>query len=160
MLKKPAFPLDPAAVAGERTVGPNYTVTWHNNSNRIGTIGKAYGPNGGGPANLARKLRIGHRDAQGDLSQRIPYVALKGGACRPHRQSLNRRKISGKVAADCLRQPVRVASRLEIKSIRAIVKPQQAEHPRLMIGPIDGSEISILVRHKDQLADRCIDSIN
>ena len=45
MDKEPFLALEPSAIAGQLSILPDHTMARHDNSDRIGTIGQANGPN-------------------------------------------------------------------------------------------------------------------
>ena len=46
VIEQPMLALQSSAVAGERTVRSDYAMTWHDDANRISSIGKSYGAHG------------------------------------------------------------------------------------------------------------------
>lgn len=77
MFEQPGVALDTIAITGKRTIGSDHTMTRHDGSNRICTIGQTNSPNSCRPTNLFGKLRIRNGRAAGNLSQRTPHITLK-----------------------------------------------------------------------------------
>lgn len=158
--QKPALALDAAAVAGERTIGPDYAMTRNDYSNRIGPVGKTNGAHCCWPADLLSKFGIGYCRATSNCAQGAPHTALEGRACRLHRQSVDRIELSRKVSVDRVRQGIRIASGFEPESALAILKPKESTHPIFVIRPITGTEILIVVGDNQHLAGGSVDSVN
>src|SRR4051794_38749326 len=80
MLQQPSFALEAAAVAGQRTVGPDEAMTWNHDADRVGAIREADRTHCQRTLQAQRQAPIAQRRAHGDLAQGAPHVALKGRA--------------------------------------------------------------------------------
>lgn len=159
MLQEPALALHAAAVAGEGAVGSDDAVARDNDADGVGAVGQSYRPDCGGAADSFGEFGVGERGTVGDFSQRAPYLALEGGACCLHGQIVDDGEIAGEVAADFVGEPAGVLFWLEGESSLSVEALEEPEHARVVVGPIDGAEVTIVVGGEDQLPDGGIDSV-
>lgn len=160
MIKEPTFAFHAASITGQGAIGTYYAMAWHNDSNGIGSVGQADCPDRSRTTNSLSDLCIRQGRSYRDVSQGPPDFTLKGRASSLHRQTVDCVQIAGKVTTDYIGQAARIVSRFQIETILAIMKPQQAAHPCFIICPINGPQISVMVRYENHLSDGRVDSIN
>jgi hypothetical protein len=114
-------------------------MTGHDDSNRIGAIRETNGSHSLGASDLLRKLSIRNDGAAGDSPEFIPNAALKECASRFDRYIVYRFNATRKVTIDRIPEAMRIVSRFEIEPILSIVQPQQTQHARFVVSPIDGA---------------------
>src|SRR5580704_567625 len=146
VVEQPAFALDPAAVAGERAVGADDSMTGDDDANRIGAVGQAHRSYRGGTAEACGEVSVGNGRAARDLAQGTPEVALEGRACGRDGQGIDGMQLAGKVAGDGVGQAARVALRLQFNGPAGIVTPQHALKVLFVIRPERRAQIAFLIR--------------
>ena len=69
-LQKTSLDLEPSPEPHQRSVGPDDAMAGDEEGQRVAMIGPAHSPDGFGPADLGRDLRVGSGLAVGDGSKR------------------------------------------------------------------------------------------
>mmetsp|Transcript_643 Transcript_643/g.1311 ORF Transcript_643/g.1311 Transcript_643/m.1311 type:complete len:288 (+) Transcript_643:200-1063(+) len=78
--------LQPAGIAGQRSVGTHHPVAGNQDGNRVAADRRTQGPGGTGAPQALGQAAIGVRGAWRDLQQRPPDLALEGRAGRVQRR--------------------------------------------------------------------------
>ena len=100
MDKEPFLALEPSAIAGQLSILPDHTMARHDNSDRIGTIGQANGPNSLWAIDARRQLAIADCLAKRDLTQRRPDLLLKYRPTKRDNNAIDRFQITCEIISE------------------------------------------------------------
>jgi hypothetical protein len=100
VFQEPSLAFHAAAITGEGTVRANDAVTGNDDSNGIGAIRQTDCPDCGWAADAIGEFGVRDGGAERNLSQRLPYLTLKGRAVGFDGQVVDCGQVSGKVVAD------------------------------------------------------------
>ena len=78
MVQQPPFAFDASAIARQRAIRSDDTMTGHDNRNRIGPIGQPNRADSGGTADALGEFPIRSGRATGNPAQRLPDLLLEG----------------------------------------------------------------------------------
>lgn len=153
MVEEPAFALDAAAVSGERSIGSDDAVAGHNDRDRIGAVGCAYGSHGIGMADLRGELAVGGRFSAGNGAEGAPHLLLKGCAAGVDLEVIDCVQVAGEVACESFGQAVWVSLELEIKLANAVAIGQVAVDRVVVLGEEEQAQFAVVTRNKNHLAN-------
>ena len=164
VFEEPALAVKAATVAGERTVGADDAMAGDDDADGIRAVRETDRPDCFWAADTPCEFAVGDGGAEGDLPERLPYLTLEGcpvGFCG---QAVDGGEIAGEIVANSFGETARVASRGECESsfsvAGSIVQAKGVLCARIVIGPVDGAEVSFAVSDDDHLADGRVDSVD
>lgn len=103
--QQPLFALYAPGIAGEGAVAPDHAMARHHNADGVRAICRTDRARRAGTAKLLCQLTVVHHLPAGNITQRLPHLALERGTRRGGWQGINNAEIALEVGRQFIAQP-------------------------------------------------------
>ena len=95
-----------------------------------------------------------HHLPAGNVTQRLPHLALKRGTRRGGWQGINNAEIALEVGRQFIAQPARIMGSNTLVTLGAIMDVEQLNHPVAVLFPLNSAQIERFIRDNPQRPQR------